>query len=58
MRALASSFYILVNTFIGLALGPYVIGRVIRRRRRHGASIPGDALRTGMLSALGILASA
>lgn len=28
MRAVASAFYILIITFIGLALGPYVIGRL------------------------------
>jgi MFS family permease len=28
MRAIASAFYILVVTFVGLALGPYTIGRV------------------------------
>ena len=54
MRALASSFYILVNTFIGLALGPYTIGRVSDAVAASGVD-PGVALRTGMLSALGIL---
>ena len=28
MRAVAGTFYILLNTFIGLALGPYVIGEM------------------------------
>jgi MFS family permease len=28
MRAVAGAYYILLNTFIGLALGPYVIGEV------------------------------
>ena len=28
MRAVAGAFYILLNTFIGLALGPYVIGQI------------------------------
>ncbi|MDA1075587.1 MAG: MFS transporter [Proteobacteria bacterium] len=28
MRAVAGAYYILVNTFIGLALGPYTIGRL------------------------------
>ncbi|MED5554938.1 MAG: MFS transporter [Pseudomonadota bacterium] len=28
MRAVAGAYYILVNTFIGLALGPYVIGQI------------------------------
>jgi hypothetical protein len=28
MRAVAGAYYILLNTFIGLALGPYVIGEL------------------------------
>ncbi|MEM7283173.1 MAG: MFS transporter [Pseudomonadota bacterium] len=28
MRATASAFYLLMNTFIGLALGPYLIGQI------------------------------
>ena len=28
MRAVAGAYYILVNTFIGLALGPYVMGQI------------------------------
>ena len=28
MRAVASAFYIMVITFVGLALGPYTIGRL------------------------------
>jgi MFS family permease len=28
MRAVASAYYILINTFIGLALGPYVMGKL------------------------------
>jgi MFS family permease len=28
MRAIAGAYYILVNTFLGLALGPYVIGQI------------------------------
>jgi hypothetical protein len=28
MRAVAGAYFILVNTFLGLALGPYVIGQV------------------------------
>ena len=27
MRAIAGAFYILMNTFIGLALGPYFMGQ-------------------------------
>jgi len=43
MRAIASAAYLLVVTFIGLALGPYVIGRV---------SVALDDLRMAMASAL------
>jgi MFS family permease len=28
MRAVATAYYILINTFLGLALGPYVMGRL------------------------------
>ena len=54
MRALASSFYILCNTFIGLALGPWTIGRVSDAFAAGGME-SGEALRMGMLSALAIL---
>jgi MFS family permease len=43
MRALASATYILTLTFIGLALGPYTIGRI---------SVALDDLRSGMLFGL------
>jgi MFS family permease len=43
MRATASAAFLLVNTFVGLALGPYVIGRL------SGAT---GSLRTAMLLAL------
>lgn len=55
MRALASSYYILMNTFIGLALGPYLIGRVSDGFMAAGME-PSEALRMAMLSALGIFA--
>jgi len=51
MRGIASSVYILMNTFIGLALGPYVIGQVSDGFMAAGAT-DADALRAGMLSAL------
>jgi MFS family permease len=54
MRALASSFYLLMNTFVGLALGPWAIGRISDAFAAAGTA-PGDALRYGMLSALAIL---
>jgi len=44
MRGTASAAYLLVVTFIGLALGPYVIGRV---------SVALDGLRPALLCALG-----
>ncbi len=44
MRAIASATYILAVTFVGLALGPYTIGRV-------SVALDGD-LRTAMLLAL------
>lgn len=48
MRAIASAFYILMVTFIGLALGPYTIGQISDTILATGAS-PSDALREGML---------
>lgn len=42
MRASASAFYLLVITFIGLALGPYTVGQI--------SDVTGD-LRTGLLCA-------
>jgi MFS family permease len=47
MRATASAFYLLMVTFIGLALGPYTIGKL--------ADVTGE-LRTALL--LGLLANA
>jgi MFS family permease len=44
MRASASAFYLLVVTFIGLALGPYSVGR---------ASVALGSLRSAMLVGLG-----
>ena len=55
MRAVAGAFYLLMNTLIGLALGPYFIGQmsdIFAAGGRDGA----DALRLAMLSALGIFA--
>jgi MFS family permease len=48
MRALASAYYILMITFIGLALGPYLIGQVSDMYINQGLS-DGDALRRAML---------
>jgi MFS family permease len=55
MRALASSFYILMNTFIGLALGPYAIGRLSDGFAATGME-GGEALRTAMACAFGMFA--
>ncbi len=51
MRAIAGAAYILVNTFIGLALGPYVIGKLSDTFHAGGMS-DADALRTAIAVAL------
>ncbi len=51
MRAVAGAYYILVNTFIGLALGPYVIGQVSDAFVANGFG-PAEALRNAMASSL------
>lgn len=48
MRAVASAFYLLMVTFIGLALGPYTIGQVSDVITSTGVS-SATALREGML---------
>jgi MFS family permease len=48
MRAIASAFYIMMVTFIGLALGPYTIGQISDALTAQGVS-SADALTTGML---------
>ncbi|MEX2327922.1 MAG: MFS transporter [Pseudomonadales bacterium] len=57
MRAIASAFYLLMITFIGLALGPYTIGQISDTILATGAT-PADALREGMLWAISMLALA
>ncbi len=47
MRAVAGAYYIMVNTFIGLALGPYVIGQLSDTFQTSGMSEP-EALRTAI----------
>ncbi len=54
LRALASAFYILLLTFIGLALGPYTMGLLSDTFARGGAD-PGIALRDAMSIGLGML---
>jgi hypothetical protein len=44
MRAVAGAYYILVNTFLGLALGPYVMGELSDMFYNQGMS-DADALR-------------
>ena len=51
MRASASAFYILVFTFVGLALGPYSIGQMSDALTASGID-SGEALRQAMLSSL------
>ena len=55
MRAIASAFYILFITFVGLALGPYTMGQLSDRFAAMGHD-PGEALRLAMLTGLAPLA--
>lgn len=48
MRAMASAFYLLMITFIGLALGPFMIGQISDIYGKSGAS-SAEALQMGML---------
>ncbi len=48
MRAIASAFYIMMITFIGLALGPYTIGEISDLLAASGTS-SADALTRGMM---------
>ncbi len=54
MRAVASAFYLLVLTFIGLALGPYAVGKL--SDALSSSMAPGEALRSSMQLALVMLA--
>jgi MFS family permease len=54
MRALASAYYLLMITFIGLALGPYLIGQISDLYIGQGLS-DGDALRRAMIWGCGML---
>jgi MFS family permease len=51
MRGISSAFYILTVTFIGLALGPYTIGKISDAFVAAGSD-SAEALRFGMMSAL------
>ncbi len=52
MRGTASAFYILTVTFVGLALGPFLMGWISGILEAGGAD-SGHALRTGILFGLG-----
>jgi len=54
MRALSSAFYIMMITFIGLALGPYLIGYVSDGIMSSGIE-SGEALQQSMVYALAML---
>jgi MFS family permease len=54
MRALSSAFYIMMITFIGLALGPYLIGYVSDGIMSSGIE-SGEALQRSMVYALAML---
>ena len=51
MRAVAGAWFLLVNTFIGLALGPYSIGQVSDLLGGAGMT-PADSLRTAMAGSM------
>jgi MFS family permease len=51
MRAVAGAYYILVNTFVGLALGPYVMGQLSDLYAVAGAQ-PAAALQQAITTAL------
>jgi hypothetical protein len=55
MRAIASAFYLLLVTFLGLALGPYTMGKLSDAFLGAGAD-PAHALRNAMLFGLAPLA--
>ncbi len=46
MRATASAYYVLMNTFVGLALGPYLMGQISDLNAQSMGS--GEALRSAM----------
>lgn len=53
MRAIATAYFLLMNTFIGLALGPYVIGRISDGLMSGGYS-DAQALQLAIALSLGI----
>lgn len=57
MRAIASAYYILMITFIGLALGPFTMGQISDALHAGGME-SGEALRMAMLSGLAVFGAA
>ena len=55
MRATASAYYLLMNTFVGLALGPFLIGQFSDLYNRSGVE-SADALQLAMTLGLGAFA--
>jgi hypothetical protein len=51
MRAIAGAYYILINTFIGLALGPYVMGQLSDAFAAGGMD-PAESLRSAIACSL------
>ena len=57
MRAVASAFYILLLTFIGLAMGPYTMGKISDALASSGSSAA-EALQSAMITGLWMLGPA
>jgi MFS family permease len=55
MRATASAYYLLMNTFVGLALGPFLIGQFRDLYNRSGVD-SAEALQLAMTWGLGAFA--
>ena len=55
MRATASAYYLLMNTFVGLALGPFLIGQFSDLYYRSGVD-SAEALQLAMTWGLGAFA--
>ncbi len=51
MRAVAGAYYILVNTFIGLAIGPYAMGKLSDFYLGTGMN-PAESLQTAIITSL------
>jgi len=51
MRAVAGAYYILINTFIGLALGPYVMGQLSDVYTANGME-SAEALRSAITTSM------